>query len=204
MPRQFDLMVISSPTDLPVEVNTVIQFFENGLEYFHLRKPHWEPWQMSEFLKAIPVQYHARIIIHSAFQLAEKYSVKGIHLSEGNRKHAELFKKYKLVSGAFHSFDEIRGNSVAYDYIFLSPVFDSISKPGYKAGFNLNDIASRIKNLREEKPHSPKIIALGGISSENIGLVKQAGFAGAAVIGTLWSEGEPLKAFSGLQRSIRK
>ena len=202
MLQQFKLMVISSPTDLPGEISNIIQLFENGLQHFHLRKPMWEPWQAEEFLRAIPAIYHPHIVLHSNFLFTNKFPLMGIHLNEENKKNLHLFEKYKVVSGAFHTIEEIRENTVPYRYIFLSPVFDSISKPGYQSTFEPKQLQLDLKELRSRRNQPPAIIALGGISVDNIELTRQLGFSGAAVIGSVWNEVHPLKAFLVLQRCI--
>jgi thiamine monophosphate synthase len=40
------------------------------------------------------------------------------------------------ISGSFHSWEEIRANRFPYTYVFISPVYDSISKAGYKAAID--------------------------------------------------------------------
>ncbi len=65
------------------------------------------------------------------------------------------------------------------DYIFLSPVFDSISKPGYKA---VPFEPSQVKAL------PVKTIALGGVTPERFDQVRANGFDGAAMLGYLWQD----------------
>ena len=71
---------------------------------------------------------------------------------------------------------------VSKDYVFLSPIFDSISKVGYHAAF-APDLLNR---AAEEKIIDRKVIALGGINAENIELVKQWNFGGVALLGDIW------------------
>jgi thiamine-phosphate pyrophosphorylase len=48
----------------------------------------------------------------------------------------------------------------------------------------------------------PKVIALGGINEDNIQLVKQAGFSGAAVLGAIWQADDPVTAFLNINAIV--
>lgn len=200
MADKFKLIVISSPVDIPGETSRVIQLFENGLEYFHLRKPLWLPWQTDGFVNAIPEPYRHRIVLHRHFDIVGKRALKGIHLNEQNKMKPELLNAHPVVSASFHSVADIAGNQYPYEYVFLSPVFDSISKKGYKAAFDLQSLSVEIRSWQNKNPLRPNIIALGGVGPANIEIVKNCGFGGAAVIGSVWNEADPIKAFRALQQ----
>ena len=67
--------------------------------------------------------------------------------------------------------------------MFLSPIFDSISKDDYPAAFNEEELRSAAKQNIIDK----KVIALGGVTYENIHLLKQYNFGGAVILGDLWN-----------------
>lgn len=94
--------------------------------------------------------------------------------------------------------------SACFDYILLSPVFDSISKRGYRStpslmqglqkiqrvpknsGIESNRTASqeaRIKPLRRSQ-----LIALGGIHLTRLELLRSLGYDGAAMLGSIWDQ----------------
>jgi thiamine-phosphate pyrophosphorylase len=70
------------------------------------------------------------------------------------------------------------------DYLFLSPVFDSISKENYNSRFP----ESLLCDLKSKGIINEKVIALGGVNKHNISKVKDYGFGGAAVLGALWED----------------
>jgi thiamine-phosphate pyrophosphorylase len=70
------------------------------------------------------------------------------------------------------------------DYLFLSPIFDSISKQNYMSRFP----ESLLYELKEKGVIHEKVIALGGVNKENISKVEDYGFGGAAVLGGLWED----------------
>ncbi|HXD94336.1 MAG TPA: thiamine phosphate synthase, partial [Bacteroidia bacterium] len=82
-----------------------------------------------------------------------------------------------------------------YEYVFLSPVFDSISKTGYKSNFDLENLKPFLKKHKN-------VIALGGVNTKNIELIKQVGFSGAAFIGAVWQNKNPAKSYKELVLKI--
>jgi thiamine-phosphate pyrophosphorylase len=203
MPAKFELVVISPEQYIADEANYAAQFFELGLQRYHLRKPLWSDYQLEKLLNAVPKVYHPKIVLHSHFQLSNKFGLKGIHLNEENRQHREAFINYPVVSSSFHSFAAIKTEGHFYEYVFLSPVFNSISKKDYKGGFDLKILENELIKLKNQDVSAPKIFALGGIDSENIGTTMAMGFSGAAVLGAIWNSDNPVKSFSVLQQAAQ-
>ena len=80
------------------------------------------------------------------------------------------------------------------DYLFLSPIFQSISKEGYGNGFPWYEL----EEARERGFINPKVFALGGIDASHIRQLKGLGFGGAVVLGALWGKiNNPAKATVG-------
>ncbi len=169
------LIVISNPEPLKGETEAVVRMFEYGLEYFHLRR-RMKNNDFEEFIKAIPEKFHPNIIIHTDYGLAEKFNLGGIHLKEENDSINSEFCK----SISCHGIKEILNLKGKYKYVFLSPLFDSISKKGYKSNFDISGIRKKIMDIDQT------VIALGGIKAENASLTLNSGFEGIAVLGYLW------------------
>jgi thiamine-phosphate pyrophosphorylase len=98
----------------------------------------------------------------------------------------------------FHSLKELEECKEEFDYAFLSPIFDSISKKNYKAAFNEQELNYFLHNNKGKK-----IIALGGIDEQTIPKAMELGFAGVAVLGALWMSSDPLKKFIRLQNCCK-
>ena len=91
----------------------------------------------------------------------------------------------------FHSFKELEEHKEKYEYAFLSPIFDSISKVDYKSKFDLKELKEKIANKN--------IIALGGIDEDKIKICSEMGFAGVAVLGAIWNSKSPKEKFIKLK-----
>ena len=172
------LIAITTERFFNGETEGATALFERGLERLHLRKPEASAAETAEWLTAIPETFHSRIVLHDHFELANRFNLGGIHL---NRRNPSPVGQPKSISRSCHTLVEIKEHSGA-DYYFLSPAFDSISKPGYRQGFELDEAAEAFA----QRTVTANVYALGGITPERLLLVKQAGFAGAAVLGALW------------------
>ncbi|MFO8235280.1 MAG: thiamine phosphate synthase [Bacteroidales bacterium] len=178
-------IIISPPEGIINETKFITLLFRHGLKYFHLRKPSFSKNDLEQFIEDIPSGFRNRIILHNHYDVAEKYQLKGIHIT--NRTKNQGFEKnYKKshISISTHSFNELSHLKPLYNYAFLSPVFDSISKNNYKSNFHLKDIQHFLKHKRP----NTEIIALGGICADNIPKIQNLGFDGFAVMGGLWDE----------------
>ncbi|MCB0410386.1 MAG: thiamine phosphate synthase, partial [Flavobacteriales bacterium] len=84
-----------------------------------------------------------------------------------------------------HSFEEVEKLDGEKEYCFLSPVFDSISKQGYKAKFDKEELRQFLK-----KDRKIKVIGLGGVNEENYSELIEMGFDGGAFLGSVWRKYE--------------
>ena len=90
------------------------------------------------------------------------------------------------LTGKF-TIDELKQYARQYDYLFLSPIFDSISKQGYQSAYTTEEL----QQAATQGILSEKTYALGGISLTNLPTLRRLGFQGAAILGDLWSRPTP-------------
>lgn len=173
--------MITSPAFLADEAASVNALFEAGLEILHLRKPHSSIDEVEHLLQSVSVSFRCRIVLHEHFGLVEKYGMKGIHLNARNPVAPEEYHGH--ISRSCHSLQEVEEWKNVCDYVFLSPIYDSISKEGYGAHFTTEQLQdARSRGLIDEK-----VVALGGICADNIPEVKSFGFGGVALLGDVWN-----------------
>ena len=174
------IIVITDAECLPGEAEAISALLEEGVWRVHIRKPGADAEDVSALLDAVPERYYGRISLHDCHDLALRYGLGGVHLN--GRNPEPPFGFAGLVSRSCHSFSELSVYSSICDYMFLSPVFDSISKQGYRSHFSIEDIRANAC----AGAVNDRVFALGGVSPENIRQVSEAGFGGAAVLGYLW------------------
>jgi thiamine monophosphate synthase len=173
----FLLAVITSPGEVPREAECMEGLLEAGLERLHLRKP---GWAVEVLLERLAPRWGSRLVVHGSAELAARYGVERVH---------------RVNSTSVHSWEEFRALPPGLDYAFISPVFDSISKPGYRAAADLLEIPPG--------PLPCRPVGLGGVSADTIGLMLTRGWTGAAVLGWIWEKPrEAVSRFEQLKKII--
>lgn len=173
----FRLMAITPPEPIPGEAERIAFLLGHGIERVHLRHPGASRDVVEKILAEIPDALLGHISLHDHHELASVYRC-GVHL---NSRHPDAPQNHLgVLSAGCHSVAEL---APAFDkgchYCFLSPVFDSISKPGYKAAITLDCTLRQALDSRQ-------VIALGGVTPERLTTLADHGFAGAAMLGALW------------------
>ena len=195
------LIVISSPSMIEEEATHINALFEAGMTLFHLRKPDAAKEEIRELLKKIEPRYHHQIALHQYHELAEEFKIERLHFTKEKRDQTneEVLIKLKegnyILSTSIHTIEEYKNISPKFEYIFFGPVFNSISKQGYKAAVTA-DFVFPVEYDR------PKVIALGGIENNNIQQVVKMNFKGIAVLGMIWRKPEKcVEQFKAMQKA---
>jgi thiamine-phosphate pyrophosphorylase len=175
-----DLYLISDEHFFEGETEIVTDLLSRYDFTFHLRKPGAVMGAYKEFLNRIPLELHRKIMLHDAYPLLQEFGLKGLHFSTQNRHLRSTFRGH-INSTSAHSLIEVAKLDRLFDYQFLSPVFSSISKPGYTGNLVMDEVKSYLQGERISR-----IIALGGVTEENIPVLRKTGFNGVAVLGRVW------------------
>lgn len=187
------IILIAPEKDIPNEIEILNTLFQEGLEYYHFRKPNKNYQEHCDYLNQIDSKYHNRIVVHYFHELTNQFNLKGIHFQEQKRRDcldtpSDYFVKLnnmfgKTISSSFHEPEELEKCTFEFDYHLLSPVFSSISKKGYEGrGFDVNHI-------------DKTIIGMGGVTTQNLKTFTKLGFKGVGVLGGIWNSETPVEDF---------
>lgn len=174
------LITITTDTIFPNEASILNKLFEEGMPLLHLRKPLATEDELRQLLYGIKDEYYNRIVLHDHFVLTQSFPLKGVHLN--SRNTASPYNNLSSISCSCHSLACVKTFLGNHDYVFLSPIFNSISKQGYKQAFTHGQLV----DAKRENIINDKVVALGGMDVRTIPLVSQYGFGGVAVLGALW------------------
>lgn len=175
------LIVITSPEFLDGEAEVLNALLDSGLDRLHVRKPASTEDELAALVGQIYEKYRQRVTLHDHFELQRRYALGGVHLNGRNPSLPDGFEG--VVSRSCHSLDEVAVWRKRTDYLFLSPIFDSISKAGYRSGFSREQLCdASVKGVIDSR-----VFALGGVSAENLPEVRSMGFGGAVFLGDVWS-----------------
>lgn len=197
-----NLIVISPPDTFSGEIDILSQLFYSGLYRYHLRKSKWEKQRVKEHLEKIPSSFYPRIVLHGDLALTKGFPLSGFHLKENQPTPPAI--PSKNLSRSFHTLEALHNSSNPLNYAFLSPIFDSISKPGHAAAFSHQSLERFLKNRSPNTPSLIKVIALGGILPHHVPVCRRLGFDGVAVLGGIWDSDNPLCVFHSYQKAINE
>jgi len=193
------IVVISPSKVRENEIKNLLQMFEAGLNTYHIRKPTFSTKQLQDYIEQIPKQFHNRIVIHSHHNLARKYNLQGVHYTTKHlEKNIRNWWREKMLRISTSNFIKTTSHGklsslydleeMEFDYVFLSPIFDTITGK-YQSGFYEESIKAAIHKTGK------KIIARGGIDVSRIEKVKELGFYGLALYSVIWDIENPLEEY---------
>lgn len=151
-------------------------------DIIHLRKPNSTIDQCRALIEQIDPSVRSRLVLHDHHSLCPLYNLKGIHLNSRNPHAPANFSSAYSISRSCHSFAEVEKYKPQSNYVFLSPIFNSISKQGYSSAFSLQELQQASLNGIIDS----KVIALGGLTPQNIPQLTPLHFGGFAFLGAAW------------------
>ena len=158
--------------------------FEGGCRWFSLREkdlPAAKRCALLAELVALGRRFGAAVMAHDDIEAVETVGAAGVHLpSGGDPAAARRRLPQGLIGVSAHSGAEAAAQLRAgADYVTLSPIFLTDSKPGYGPDLGLDALAAAASTA------PGAIIALAGIGPDNAAACIAAGARGIAVMGEI-------------------
>jgi thiamine-phosphate pyrophosphorylase len=177
--------------------------FAGGCRWFSLREkdlPAAERGALLAELVAIGRRYGATIMAHEDIEAVEATGAAGVHLPGGSDPAlARRRLPEGLIGVSAHSAAEATALLRAgADYVTLSPIFLTDSKPGYGPALGLDALAAAAAIA------PGPVIALAGITSDNAVQCLAAGASGIAVMGEIMRAADPEAAVRRFLAAIEK
>jgi thiamine-phosphate pyrophosphorylase len=190
------LIVFTRPECFAGEAEAIDLLFRQGIDALHLRKPGATEAAVTHLLEEIPAEWHRRIMLHD-FDLRDHFALKGLNLN--HRRPVPPAGYHGCLSAACHSLEDVAMQKPKVDYLFLSPIFDSISKQGYTSGFR----REVLQQAQADGLIDAQVMALGGVTLERIPQLAAWGFGGVALLGDIWGRLNDLSAFTDYLRALK-
>lgn len=193
------LLLMTTPDFFVEEHQILTALFDEGLDILHLRKPHTEPVYSERLLSLLPEEYRNRIVVHDHYYLKNEYRLRGIHLNPRN----EPPQKFKgTVSASATTLSDVQRLKRNVDYVLFTPQMET---PGLDARHS----DRQIDEWGATKTIDSKVMLMGGVTLDNVGRAKRAGFGGVVLYGAIWNRfdqwGTPdFKDLTGYFRKIKK
>jgi thiamine-phosphate pyrophosphorylase len=193
-----EVIAISPESGYQGEALVVERLLDAGLYRYHLRKPAFSAAQLAQLLEQLPPDCRRRVVLHQHPELVAVFDLGGYHfkdrpdaVAERDEWLAQPGMATRTVSRSLHAIDDLAATCAAWDYTFISPVFASISKPGYRSRWTENECCAALRPLAGMPG---KRYALGGVSADNYARCLAMGFDGVVLHGALWRAADPVAA----------
>lgn len=192
-------IVLTPEQEVEQEHYWINRLLEHGLECCHIRKYDLDEKGMRDYIDKISPCYRKQLVLHSHFHLAGEYGMTRVHFSEKARiDECHLtFQDDYLCSTSVHTMTDFNALGPEWSYAFLSPVYPSISKPGYGEGRGM------LCEFPAKQNSQVKLIALGGVDVLNYSAAYRAGADGIALMGAVWQNDNPLNVFKQCRQRDR-
>lgn len=170
---------------------------EGGCRWIQLRMKDASPEEVEQ--EALRVQalcrtYHATFIIDDHVELVKKLHADGVHLGKHDMPVVEarrLLGNGFIIGGTANTFDDVKMHYEAgADYIGGGPFRFTTTKKNLSPILGLEGYRRIVSQMKEAGINLP-IVAIGGITREDIPAILQTGVTGVALSGTILRADNP-------------
>jgi len=182
------LITDRSMARLPLE-RAVERAFFGGCRWVMVREKDLgsaERLELVEKIVRLAEPYKAKVLVNTDLKAAE--IAHGVHLPQGQSctNARKALGPDKIIGVSAHTAGEAgAAASAGADYVTISPIFPTRSKPGYGPPLYLDGL----KRIAQRVPIP--VIALGGVTAATALSCRRAGAAGVAVMGTIMRASDP-------------
>ncbi len=171
---------------------------EGGCRWIQLRMkdvPDEEIRAVAIEMKELCRQYNATFLLDDRVALAKDLGADGVHLGKNDMPIAEarrvLGKDFR-IGGTANTFDDVRAHFHAgADYIGCGPFRFTTTKKNLSPILGLEGYRHILQRMREENITLP-VVAIGGITAEDIPALMETGISGIALSGTILRAPDPV------------
>lgn len=187
------LVVLTDRTQLPAHrdlVSTIMLSAEAGLTHVVLRELDLSDAERTELARRLASHVHV---------IAARGPMPGAHGVHLAASQPAPKKRVGLTGRSCHTTAEVRRAAEAsVDYLTISPVAATRSKPGYGPALGTRGVRRAVENA-----NGVPVYALGGVGVANAGDMRSAGAHGVAVMGELMRSTDPGALVVDLLEALR-
>ena len=186
-----DLQFITHFTDRYSYYDSARMALEGGCRWIQLRMKDASPEELER--EAVKVQalcreYHAVFIIDDHVELVKRLHADGVHLGKMDMPVAEarrILGNDFIIGGTANTFEDVKMHYEAgANYVGCGPFRYTTTKKNLSPILGLEGYRNIISQLKAENIAMP-LVAIGGITKEDIPVIAETGVLGIALSGTV-------------------
>lgn len=193
------IQFISHFTEQHTYLDSIRLALEGGIKWVQLRMKDAtedEIISVGTEVRKLCDQYGATFIIDDHVELVHKLKADGVHLGKNDMPIAEarnILGKDIIIGGTANTFEDIAAHYQATaNYIGCGPFRFTTTKKGLSPTLGLEGYRSIMTKVKEAGINIP-VVAIGGITAEDIPDIMQTGIAGIALSGAILRAENPIE-----------
>ena len=198
------IQFISHYTDKYTYLDSIRMALEGGCRWIQLRMKDVttdEIRPVAMQVKAMCKELDATFIIDDHVELVREIGADGLHLGKNDMPIAEarkLLGRDFIIGATANTIDDVRAHcSAGADYIGCGPFRFTSTKKNLSPVLGLEGYEYIVKCMKEEGMVIP-VVAIGGITAEDIPQIKAIGIDGIALSGSVLTASEPVEEMKRL------
>ena len=198
------IQFISHYTDKYTYLDSIRMALEGGCRWIQLRMKDVttdEIRLVAMQVKAMCKELDATFIIDDHVELVREIGADGVHLGKNDMPIAEarkLLGRDFIIGATANTIDDVRAHcSAGADYIGCGPFRFTSTKKNLSPVLGLEGYEYIVKCMKEEGMVIP-VVAIGGITAEDIPQIKAIGIDGIALSGSVLTAAEPVEEMKRL------
>lgn len=193
------LQFITHQTERYSYLDSARMALEGGCKWIQLRMkeaPLDEVERVALELKPLCKQHDALLVLDDHVELTKKLEVDGVHLGKNDMPIAEarrVLGEGFIIGGTANTFDDVKAHYQAgADYIGCGPFRFTTTKKNLSPVLGLEGYRSIIARMEQEGIDLP-VVAIGGITYDDIPQLLQTGINGIAMSGSILRADDPVE-----------
>ncbi|MCR5312627.1 MAG: thiamine phosphate synthase [Bacteroidaceae bacterium] len=193
------LQFISHYTEKYTYLDSVRMALEGGCRWVQLRMKDASIDEMRSVAveaQRLCKEANATFIIDDNVALVKEIGADGVHLGKKDMPVYEarhILGEGFIIGGTANTFEDVKGLYLSgVDYVGCGPFRFTTTKKGLSPILGLDGYRSIVTRMREENIDIP-VVAIGGITAEDIPEILDTGISGIALSGTVLRADEPVE-----------
>lgn len=182
----------------------VLESLEGGVTMLQLREKHLDEAHFLEEAKELQMlcrSWHVPFLINDNVEIALAMNADGIHVGQSDMAAGDVRKKLgddKIIGVSAQTVEQaLLAEKAGADYLGVGAVFPTSSKD------DANEVTYKTLKAICSAVSIP-VVAIGGITQENIHQLAGSGICGAAVISAIYAKPDIKKAAAELKKAVKE
>lgn len=182
----------------------VLESLEGGVTMLQLREKHLDEAHFLEEAKELQTlcrSWHVPFLINDNVEIALAMEADGVHVGQSDMAAGDVRKKLgddKIIGVSAQTVEQaLLAEKAGADYLGVGAVFPTSSKD------DANEVTYETLKAICSAVSIP-VVAIGGITQENVHRLAGSGICGAAVISAIYAEPDIKKAAAELKKAVKE